>query len=149
MKTCYCLEAYLKMSLPKKIETYIDEQVVAKLITKELWHEVTKYSADPDLCAPHITGGAIDLRLLDANNNLVDMGTDINTIGEASYLLSSDISPIALAHRKILLSGMLHSGFAPMPTEWWHFSYGDKYWGAFYNRFAIFDAIKTPETFMK
>nr|WP_272876316.1 M15 family metallopeptidase [Allochromatium tepidum] len=39
--------------------------------------------------------------------------------------------PLAQAHRRLLLLAMLQAGFAPMPSEWWHYSYGDCYWAAY------------------
>lgn len=31
-------------------------------------------------------------------------------------------------NRKILLEIMQDQNFVNYPTEWWHFSYGDRYW---------------------
>lgn len=34
----------------------------------------------------------------------------------------------AKKNRKLLLDVMKAQGFVNYPTEWWHFSYGDRYW---------------------
>ena len=109
--------------------------------------EVTPFIADPEMSPPHLTGGAVDLRMLDLAGKVVDMGTDIHALHEGSHLFASGLGPAALAHRKILLLAMLNAGFAPLPSEWWHYTYGDKFWGAFYNRFALFSTIRDPERF--
>ena len=31
-------------------------------------------------------------------------------------------------NRKMLYDVMAEQGFINYPTEWWHFSYGDRYW---------------------
>lgn len=109
--------------------------------------EVTPFIADPEMSPPHLTGGAVDLRMLDLNREIVDMGTEIHALHEGSHLFAPGLAPAALAHRKVLLLAMLNAGFAPLPSEWWHFTYGDKFWGAFYNRFALFETIRDPERF--
>ena len=36
---------------------------------------------------------------------------------------------------------MVSEGFAPFYGEWWHFSYGDREWAAFYEKEALYDII--------
>jgi zinc D-Ala-D-Ala dipeptidase len=38
------------------------------------------------------------------------------------------------ANRALLHDAMVAAGFAPFYGEWWHFSYGDREWAAFYER---------------
>jgi zinc D-Ala-D-Ala dipeptidase len=46
-------------------------------------------------------------------------------------------------NRMLLRKVMMESGFAPFNGEWWHFSYGDKEWAAFWNKpHALFDVIE-------
>lgn len=113
-----------------------------ELSKKALWRKITEFIADPDLCPPHLTGGAVDVRLLRAVGNTVDMGAEINALSPVAALMSSDISPEARQARDALIDAFLTHEFAPMPTEWWHFSFGDRYWGAFYDRPAIYDTIR-------
>lgn len=40
----------------------------------------------------------------------------------------NDISTDAKKNRQLLLGVMEAHGFINYPTEWWHFSYGDRYW---------------------
>jgi len=123
------------------------KQRLPDLTDDQIRKEVTPFIADPEVSPPHLSGGAVDLRLRDLDGNLVDMGADILTFDERSHLFAPGIEPAALAQRKILLMAMLHAGFAPLPSEWWHYSYGDKYWGAFHNRFGQFGTIRDPERF--
>ena len=97
----------------------------------EISKEASKYLA-PIHIAPHATGAAVDLILVNNTSQPIDMGTEFNaspihTFG-ASYTLSQNISDLAKIHRQILIDVMTRAGFVNYPTEWWHWSYGDKYW---------------------
>jgi len=37
---------------------------------------------------------------------------------------------------------MEDQGFVNYPYEWWHYSYGDKYWGYVKNKTAIYDTVE-------
>lgn len=113
-----------------------------KLTKKKLWTKITQFIADPDLCPPHSTGGAVDLTLYDPRQKVeLAMGTPINAIDEKAAIFHPKITDQAKKNREILLLAMIEEGFAPMCTEWWHFSYGDAYWAALYDQKRIFDKL--------
>lgn len=95
---------------------------------------------------PHSTGGAIDIYLLDEQGRAIDMGIhpkdwmeDLD--GLVSLTDSTDISVEAQKNRKIMSSVLLAAGFVNYPTEYWHWSYGDRYWAYFANMpHAIYDS---------
>lgn len=116
----------------------------------QIYTECSKLNAPVDV-APHSTGGAVDLTLIDENGNWLEMGTEFNAepseTNYATYTLASNISPNAKLNRKILIDVMTYAGFKNYPTEWWHWSYGDKYWAlmsgldsAIYSSFEDFPA---------
>jgi zinc D-Ala-D-Ala dipeptidase len=82
---------------------------------------------------PHSTGGAIDVYLLDAKNHPVPMGIhpkdwmDDND-GSISVTASKTISPEAQHNRQIMSAALSAVGFANYTAEYWHWSYGDRYW---------------------
>ena len=86
----------------------------------------------PLAVAPHVAGAAVDLTLVDARGEEVDLGTPIDATpeqsGGACYFASTDISRFARSHRRLLATVLGWSGFVNYPTEWWHWSYGDRYW---------------------
>ncbi len=86
----------------------------------------------PLAVAPHVAGAAVDLTLVDAHGEEVDMGSAIDATpeqsGGACYFASADISRFARSHRQLLSTVLTWSGFVNYPTEWWHWSYGDRYW---------------------
>ncbi len=112
-----------------------------ELIEKQIWEKVTEFIADPALRPPHVTGGAVDLCLVDEHGLELDMGTPMNSIDLKSYLTCKDISLEALTNRSLLLKLMLSVNLAPLPSEWWHYSFGENYWAAFYNEKVLYDTI--------
>ncbi len=82
---------------------------------------------------PHSTGAAIDVYLLDENGQAVDMGIHpkewlLDHDGSLSLTHSTAISLEAQKNRRIMSDALTAVGFANYPTEYWHWSYGDRYW---------------------
>jgi len=78
---------------------------------------------------PHATGGALDLTIVDAKGIALDMGSEIDELVEVSdsdYYLNSDTQE--QKNRELLVEVMSYAWFTQLPTEWWHFSYGDQIW---------------------
>jgi D-alanyl-D-alanine dipeptidase len=86
----------------------------------------------PLAVAPHVAGAAVDLTLVDAHGEEVDMGSPVDATPEQSagacYFDAAGISRFARSHRRLLSTVLTWSGFVNYPTEWWHWSYGDRYW---------------------
>lgn len=101
--------------------------------------ETTKYVAPSEDVPPHSTGGAIDITLVDANGEEIDMGTILDETPDKNenrnFTFADNISEKAKANRKILINVLSDVDFINYPAEWWHWSYGDKYW-AYHTRHA-------------
>lgn len=99
--------------------------------TTRLVSPVTNLDGTPNIPA-HNTGGAIDIEIVKADGELLDMGMtakDWCTVNPELCLTDSPlISSEARRNRAFLLQLMEYFGFVNYPTEWWHFSYGDRYW---------------------
>jgi D-alanyl-D-alanine dipeptidase len=97
----------------------------------ELHHLVARFVAPVDV-APHVAGAAVDLTLVDVTGEELDMGTAIDATPEQSdgacFSAATNISPDARAHRQLLGAVLKPLGLVNYPTEWWHWSYGDRYW---------------------
>ncbi|MEO0869869.1 MAG: M15 family metallopeptidase, partial [Cyanobacteria bacterium J06642_11] len=88
-------------------------------------------SHDPATPPPHSTGAAIDITLVNDQQQVVDMGSAIDEISERSYPnYFADKSGGEGFHRDrtILATAMKSVGFQQHPNEWWHFSLGDQLW---------------------
>ena len=82
--------------------------------------------------APHVAGAAVDLTLADATGAKLWMGTPIDATPEESanacLFAATNIDRAARANRDLLASVLIAQGMVNYPTEWWHWSYGDRYW---------------------
>ncbi|MFF9282801.1 M15 family metallopeptidase [Streptomyces griseosporeus] len=90
----------------------------------------SRYVSPPEI-APHSAGAAVDLTLVDADGRELDLGTPVNASPEESDGACYTDAPIrdrARAHREILRTALTAAGLVNYPTEWWHWSYGDRYW---------------------
>ena len=98
----------------------------------QIYQEASKYVAPPETIPPHSTGGAVDLTLVDSLGEELDLGTTMNVDPEESecacFTSAQNISETTKINRQILVGVMLKAGFVNYPTEWWHWSYGDRYW---------------------
>ena len=106
-------------------------------IIEEVGRFWAKPSSNPSTPPPHCTGAAIDLTLADMKGNPLDLGGEIDFIGDESSpnfyendSLRKSCSNYQVFHnRRFLLSSVMEqAGFVQHPNEWWHFSYGDQLW---------------------
>lgn len=82
---------------------------------------------------PHSTGAAIDIYLIDTTGQPMAMGIQVkdwmdDKDGSLSQTNSQIISQSAQENRKIMNHVLQAVGFINYPTEYWHWSYGDRYW---------------------
>jgi zinc D-Ala-D-Ala dipeptidase len=95
--------------------------------------------------APHPTGAAVDLTLATADGMRLDMGSEMDADPEIQGNRTHFAWPDCTAtqrHNRDLLSGvLLPAGLVNYPTEWWHWSYGDKYWGLLTGNPAAYSAV--------
>jgi zinc D-Ala-D-Ala dipeptidase len=96
--------------------------------------ELTRLSSRfvaPMAVAPHVAGAAVDLTLVDDTDRELWMGTPIDATPEQSAgkcWFDADVDPVARAHRGALARALTGVGLINYPTEWWHWSFGDRYW---------------------
>jgi D-alanyl-D-alanine dipeptidase len=91
----------------------------------------SRYVSPPEI-EPHSAGAAVDVTLADTDGHELDLGTAVNASPEESagacYTQADNIDEAARFHRRILSSALASAGLVNYPTEWWHWSYGDRYW---------------------
>ena len=96
----------------------------------------------------HSTGGAFDVYLINDRAKYIDMGIHpkdwmADNDGAISATSSTIISEEAKKYRKIMCDALLAVDFVNYPAEYWHWSYGDRYW-AYHKKapHAIYGEIK-------
>lgn len=115
----------------------VDERYPNKT-SEEKFHETTRLVSPvinldgSQNIPPHNTGAAIDIEIIQEDGQLLDMGMAAKDwVSVAPELCSTDcqmISKVARKNRQLLHEVLMAHGFINYPTEWWHFSYGDRYW---------------------
>ena len=101
---------------------------------------IEKYISFPQknkrLSAVHTTGGAVDVTLTDKNGNELQMGTDFDAFcneTKTNYYEADNQNTAIRDNRRILYNCMTRAGFTNLPSEWWHYDFGDKFW-SYYNK---------------
>ncbi|MFW0738159.1 M15 family metallopeptidase [Flavobacterium sp. N502536] len=93
-------------------------------IQKKMWEIVSnpEYVADPKKGSIHNKGGAVDITLVNAKGEELEMGTNFDFFGiEASHNYKK--FPVSVkANRKYLKSVMIKNGFNSFDSEWWHYN---------------------------
>lgn len=135
---------YRPMDIQEENFAHIRKLVLEEDPTLEgdaLKEKIHRFSAAPEV-AGHPTGGAVDVQISTPHGAL-DMGTPIHSYSKDTYTFSPFIHREAWHNRQILRACMVKAGFAPFDGEWWHFSYGDREWAAYYNKpNALFDQLR-------
>ncbi|MEM2121688.1 MAG: M15 family metallopeptidase [Candidatus Woesearchaeota archaeon] len=101
-----------------------------ELDNKKIKEMTEKFVASAFKYPPHATGGAVDVTIVGPDNKELDMGTKVNETNKLSYTNSKRISKEARINRRLLVRVMRKAGFVNYYAEWWHWSYGDRYWAA-------------------
>lgn len=129
-----------------------------EILPEAVCEEAAKYAADPDdekaCIPPHFTGGAVDVCLLDSDGNMLEMGTPRDNAGpeaatdyyrnEATKRKLHSNELAAMANRSILYGAMTRAGFTNYLHEWWHFDFGNQFWGIVCGQQAIYGAAQLP-----
>lgn len=154
----FCLyEAYRSISLQQFL---FDERYKKVKAANPSWPATALFLETTKMVSPvtnpdssqnvpaHSTGGAIDIYLLDPHGATVDMGIHpkdwmADQEGILSATASQAISKQAQHYRSIMCDVLSKAGFVNYPTEYWHWSYGDRYW-AYHKRqpYAIYGSYR-------
>jgi len=79
------------------------------------------FLADPKSGSPHSRGVAVDLTLIDARGEALEMGTGFDAFTPKSHHGNGDIPAEAQRNRHVLLGLMTSAGWDFYRNEWWHY----------------------------
>ncbi len=146
----FCLyEAYR----PKSAQIILWDGVVAQKkqefpnldITSEEFIKICNtYAANPyRQGSGHQSGGAVDVTLVNKQGVEFDMGGKVRGFGSEAEFDAEKISATAKKNRQILKSALEKVGLINYPSEWWHYSFGDRLWAKLTgSKLAIFANIE-------
>lgn len=92
---------------------------------QRLWDKVPNpnYVTPPTKGSMHSRGAAVDLTIVNAKGQELDMGTPYDFFGEEAHTDYTRLSAQVLENRNLLRKTLEAVGFKGIRTEWWHFSY--------------------------
>ena len=147
-------DAYRPMSLQKELfykymQQIIDEFNLMEKNEEERKRIINSYVALPneDETFPpqHTTGGSVDITLAYSDTReTIDLGISFDSF---SYLTNTDafekdnMDENVRNNRRILYNAMTKAGFTNLPSECWHFDYGNRNWAYYNNKPAIYKGI--------
>lgn len=102
---------------------------------------VSKPSYDENKPSLHNTGGAVDVTIVDENGNELDMGTEFDDFSDRAWTNHFEVyetNETIRDNRRMLYWAMIEAGFTNLPSEWWHYDYGTKFWGYFKSCDALY-----------
>lgn len=93
----------------------------------KLWESYpsTEFVADPRRGSPHSRGAAVDLTLIDAEGQALEMGTGFDSFLPQAHHARTDIPVTAQRNRALLLGIMSAAGWDFYKNEWWHYQLFD------------------------
>lgn len=105
-------------------------------VQKKMWevypHE--GYVANPKKGSRHNRGAAVDLTLIRlSDRSELPMPTPYDDFTEKAHRDFKDLPEEQIRNRELLERVMTRHGFRGLPTEWWHFDFGD------WRRYEILD----------
>ena len=138
-----CVQEQLYNNYYRKIQSEHKDWDNTK-IESEIVKFVSKPNYNTKKPAVHSTGGAIDLTIVYRDSGkMLDMGTlfdDFTHRSCTNFFEKSDNNEVKI-NRRLLYWTMLKSGFTNLPSEWWHYDYGDRFWSYYKNKPALYCGI--------
>lgn len=115
------------------------------LTEDQLIDETQRYislpSSSPTRPSPHVTGGAVDVSIVGRGGILLDMGTPFDYFGpeaQTAYFRNRSNWEDIHNNRRLLYTIMTKVGFTNYFEEWWHFDFGNQFWGKVTGQPAIY-----------
>ncbi len=91
----------------------------------------------------HQSGASVDISLVDDAGKEYDMGGMVRGFDETADFDCPNISPEGRKNREILRDALSKSGLVNYPSEWWHYSFGDRLWARLTgSKLAIFGKLE-------
>lgn len=150
-------DVYRPRAVQATLFDWMREQIrktMPHLSDEENFAETRKYASLPSAigdsyCAPHLSGGAIDLTIVELKSGKVlDMGTPLDECSERAHFdyfeRKDDLTAGELlirGNRQLLRFAMEQAGFTSYQYEWWHYDLGTMFWSRSLDQPAVFGPL--------
>lgn len=104
--------------------TLLSDPEVSAVAVRDCGEQLTELGESFGLSRA-VVRASVARRLVQARDEL-PRGVGLRVV--ACYLDAPEVSRHARANRELLASVLQGAGLVNYPTEWWHWSYGDRYW---------------------
>lgn len=97
-------------------------------VQRKMWEVFPQpgYVADPKKGSRHNRGAAVDVTLIQLTDGQeLRMPTPYDDFTERAHRDFMQLPDEVIRNRQLLEDVMTRNGFVGLPTEWWHFDYGD------------------------
>ena len=145
-------EIYLKYK-DKIIKEFNLNDLPSDKQNKIISNYVSYPNKDEVLCPIHTTGGAVDLTLFntETNENL-DMGIEFDEFSDltnTNAFENEGMDETIRNNRRMLYNAMTSVGFTNLPTEIWHYDFGDRAWAYYNSKSALYKGVLNKEDIVK
>ncbi|MBR3161982.1 MAG: hypothetical protein IKF19_04555 [Bacilli bacterium] len=93
----------------------------------------------------HTTGGSIDLTITDLKEgNDLDFAVkfdEFSDLASTDYFENNSLNVGVKYNRRLLYNVMAKAGFTNLPSEVWHYDYGNRAWGYYVKKPAIYEGV--------
>ena len=147
-------DAYRSLSLQEEIFKKYKEDIIKifnleNLNEKDQINIISKYVSLPsnnaDIPPLHTTGGSVDLTLAyEETKKELDIGVnfdEFSILTKSSIFEQKGMNKKIRKNRRILYNSMIKAGFTNLPSEIWHYDYGNRAWAFYKNTTAIYRGI--------
>ena len=144
-------DGYRPICIQERLWRFYRQDVINKnpgLSNEEIDFKTSFFVSKPsnDIMKPslHNTGGAVDLTIVDENRKELNMGTKFDDFTDAAWsnhFEEYEENPEVKDNRRMLYNIMLAVGFTNLPSEWWHYDYGTKFWAYFTKQDALYKGV--------
>jgi len=99
----------------------------------------------------HTTGGAVDVTLRTKDGADLPMGTAFDEMTDRTHTAcyeketGEEQAAVIRRNRRLLYYAMTAEGFTNLPSEWWHYDYGDRFWAYYTGQQIMYDEVYDRE----
>lgn len=149
-------DAWRPFKLQRELYEFYSQDIIKEFELEKCTDEqkksiINKFISEPiedtDYPPVHTTGGAIDLTILDATGEELAMGTEFDAFTDMAYTVAfeNEKDKAIRNNRRMLYYIMTSVGFTNLPSEWWHYDYGDRFWAYYKRQSSIYRGVFTKE----